>query len=516
MWELRDRPPHFLSGGQKQRLAIAGALAVQPRALILDEATAMLDPAGRSAVLSLLDSLHLQGVTIVTITHEMDEAARAGRVVVLSHGRVAMDGAPLQVFGRAAEIRELGLDLPLVADLAFRLGLPPCLTVPDLAAQLQGRGWPVSGAPVASAAPSEGGAPCPAGPPVVQVTGLSHTYMRGTPFEVPALSDVNMTVAQCDVTGLVGQTGSGKSTLIQHFNGLLRPQTGDVVVNGDRWADPNLDVRRARRKVGLLFQQPEDQLFERYLGDDVAFGPRQWGMERPEVRSRVQAAMDAVGLPFLAFKDRLTNGLSGGERRRAAMAGVLALQPAVLVVDEPTAGLDPAGRRDVLAILRQQHADGVTVIMASHRMEDIAEPVRPGARAGERPGPCGRQRAARLGDVRRARAARIARLAAGRACHGPARRRASGAARRADRCRNRGEPGTGVMDDFELLRHITIGQYLPAGSLIHRLDPRAKILGLGLLLVAVALCPGLIALAAGARPCDRARRCWPACRSASR
>ncbi len=373
MWELRDRPAHFLSGGQKQRLAIAGALAVQPRALILDEATTMLDPAGRAAVLNLLDSLHQQGVTIVTITHEMDEAARAGRVIVLSHGRVAMDGTPLQVFGRAAEIRELGLDLPLVADLASRLGLPPCLTVPDLAAQLQGLGWRASGAPVgASAAPSEDDAACPAGPPVIQVTGLSHTYMRGTPFEVPALSDVKMTVAQCDVTGLVGQTGSGKSTLIQHFNGLLRPQTGDVVVGGDRWADPSLDVRRARRKVGLLFQQPEDQLFERYLGDDVAFGPRQWGMERAEVRSRVQAAMDAVGLPFLAFKDRLTNGLSGGERRRAAMAGVLALQPAVLVVDEPTAGLDPAGRRDVLSILRQQHAEGVTVIMASHRMEDIA------------------------------------------------------------------------------------------------------------------------------------------------
>lgn len=369
MWELRDRPPHFLSAGQKQRLAIAGALAVQPQALILDEATAMLDPATRASVLDLLDALHARGITIVTITHEMEEAVRADRVIVLSRGGVALDGTPLDVFSRPGEMRALGLDLPVVPDLALRLGLAPCLTVTDLLAKMRTRNWLAS---------SVNASPCPFlresadSLPVVQVTDLHHTYMRGTPFEVPALSGVNMTGFQCEIVGLVGQTGSGKSTLIQHFNGLLRPQKGEVIVNGNRWADPELDVRVARSKVGMLFQQPEDQMFERYVGDDVAFGPRQWGLDPAAVRLRVQAAMDAVGLPFTTFKDRLTKALSGGERRRAAMAGVLALQPAVLVADEPTAGLDPAGRADILGILRQAHEAGATVIMASHRMEDIA------------------------------------------------------------------------------------------------------------------------------------------------
>ena len=155
------------------------------------------------------------------------------------------------------------------------------------------------------------------------------------------------------------------------MNGLIRAQVGKVVVDGKDWADPALDVRAARQKVGLLFQQPEDQLFERFVGDDIAFGPRQLKLDPAEVRQRVRDAMEAVGLPFESFKDRLTQTLSGGEQRRAALAGLLAMQPLVLVVDEPTAGLDPHGRAEAQAIFRRINQAGVTVIFGSHRMEDI-------------------------------------------------------------------------------------------------------------------------------------------------
>ncbi len=201
---------------------------------------------------------------------------------------------------------------------------------------------------------------------------LQHTYLRGLPFETTALHGATLAIGRGEITGLIGQTGSGKSTLMQHLNGLMRPQAGHVIVEGRDLADPATDARAIRRIVAMLFQQPEDQLFERYVGDDVAFGPRQMGLDRAEVRRRVAAAMDAVGLGFEAFKDRLTQGLSGGERRRAALAGVLSLDSPILVADEPTAGLDPRGRAEVLDIFRRLHREGKTVIFTSHRMGDVA------------------------------------------------------------------------------------------------------------------------------------------------
>jgi energy-coupling factor transport system ATP-binding protein len=382
LWELRARPPHRLSSGQKQRLAIAGALAVRPQALVLDEATAMLDPAARRAVLALLAGLHAAGTTLVTITHEMDEAALAERIIVLDRGRVALDGPPRQVFAQPAELRRLGLDLPPMAALAQRLGqliqrpLPVCLSLDDLLAAL--------GAPPLSELPT----PLPelralncAPPPAnsehsgVWIRDLRYAYLRGGPLETEALKGVDLDAPAGSALGLIGPTGSGKSTLLQHLNGLLRPQSGQVIVAGVDWSNPRLEAaaaQAARLQVGLLFQQPEDQLFERFLGDDVAFGPRQMKLDPAEVRRRVQTAMEAVGLPFEAFKDRLSRSLSGGEQRRAALAGVLALQPRLLAADEPTAGLDPRGRADIVKILRRIHTEGVTLVFASHRLEDIA------------------------------------------------------------------------------------------------------------------------------------------------
>jgi len=209
--------------------------------------------------------------------------------------------------------------------------------------------------------------------PLIQVKDLHHTYLRSTPMETVSLKGVDLVIERGETVGLIGPTGSGKSTLLQHLNGLLRPQRGEVWVGGQSLADPRTDLRRVRQRVGLLFQNPEDQLFERYAGDDVAFGPRNLGLGRDEMRERVRRAMEAVGLDFMAFKDRLTVTLSQGERRRLALAGVLALEPEALVLDEPTAGLDPQGREELLAHLMRWRAEqGRTIVLASHTMEDLA------------------------------------------------------------------------------------------------------------------------------------------------
>jgi len=221
------------------------------------------------------------------------------------------------------------------------------------------------------------------GQPLIDVENLQHTYLQGTPLEVQSLRGVSLSIHAGDSIGIVGPTGSGKSTLLQHLNGLLRPQGGEVRVDGTALSDSRVDVRAIRQRVGLLFQSPEDQLFERYAGDDVAFGPRNRHLSAEEVRERVRQAMAAVDLPF-EYKDRLTSELSQGEKRRLALAGVLAMRPQVLVLDEPTAGLDPQSRQELLRTLTQWragrgpaeamagHDSQRAIVLASHNMEDVA------------------------------------------------------------------------------------------------------------------------------------------------
>jgi len=212
------------------------------------------------------------------------------------------------------------------------------------------------------------------GEPMVAIDSLHHTYMRGTPLESVALRGVNLQVYPGEAVSIAGPAGSGKSTLAQHVNGLLRPSSlGRVIVDGQDLAEPQVDIRSIRQKVGLVFQFPEQQLFERIVGDDIAFGPRQFGWPHDEVRERVRWAMEMVGLEFQAFKDRFTFSLSGGERRRVALAGVLALRPKILVLDESTSGLDPKGRREFLARIRElRRVERLTLVFISNNMEDLA------------------------------------------------------------------------------------------------------------------------------------------------
>ncbi len=374
MRDLRHRPPHLLSAGQQQRVAIAGALAMRPRCLVLDEATAMLDPAGRREVLALLQRLHAEGITIILITHWMREAALAHRVIALSEGRLAYDGLPRRFLTDGDRLAGLGLEPPPLAALAAGLARrwpdfpADLLTLDELAAALGPR------LPRWAASPPDSHSPAAReDQPIIAVRDLRHTYLAGTPLAAVALDGVELEVRAGEVVALLGPTGSGKSTLLQHLAGLLRPTAGQVLVAGRDVNDPATGRRFLREHVGMLFQRPEEQLFAAYVGDDVAFGPRQLGLDREAVRERVSWAMKVTGLPFLVYKDRFTQSLSGGEQRKAALAGVLALRPRVLLLDEPTAGLDPQARRTLLATLRHlNQAEGVTLVIATHAMEDVA------------------------------------------------------------------------------------------------------------------------------------------------
>lgn len=211
--------------------------------------------------------------------------------------------------------------------------------------------------------------------PVLEIQNLSHVYSEGTPFEHIALHDVNLKAYRGEFIGLIGHTGSGKSTLIQHLNGLLRPTSGRVLFDGeDIWRDAKF-TRQIRFRVGLVFQYPEYQLFEESVYRDIAFGPKNMGLSEDEIRARVLRAAGFVGIPE-AQLEKSPFDLSGGQKRRAAIAGVIAMEPDVLILDEPTAGLDPAGRESILQNIRDyQSTQNATVIMVSHSMEEIASNV---------------------------------------------------------------------------------------------------------------------------------------------
>lgn len=207
----------------------------------------------------------------------------------------------------------------------------------------------------------------------IQVEHLTHTYMPGSPFSAVALRDVTLTIGDGELIGLLGHTGSGKTTLVQHLNGLIRPTEGRVVVDGLDITEKGVSLLEVRKKVGLVFQYPEYQLFEETVQKDIAFGPKNMGLSADEIDERVRCACAQVGLPFEDICDRSPFELSGGQMRRVAIAGVLAMRPGVLILDEPTAGLDPAGRRSILSMIRDLHAaGGLTVVMVSHSMDDIA------------------------------------------------------------------------------------------------------------------------------------------------
>lgn len=400
MGSFKEHQPHRLSGGQKQRVAIAGALAMQPRCLVLDEATAMLDPRGRKLALDTVRQLNReQGLAVVLITHFMDEAVLADRVVVMDEGRIMVQGTPLEVFRQARALRKLGLEVPVAVELGSRLRrlgweVPEEMVeleelVNYLAGLLSGKpGFPAGRRPDLST----GGKPTfPAGldkqgvrpdpeiqvssspTPLIKLEQVSYTYGPGLPWEYEALSGIDLVVEQGDFLGIAGHTGSGKSTLIQLFNGLVQPVSGRVMVMGrDIWLEKQ-DWQSLRCQVGLVFQFPEHQLFESTVFDEVAFGPRNLKWPEERVSKAVTRALEAVGIDTERYARVSPFALSGGQQRRVALAGILSMEPSVLVLDEPVAGLDPQGRRELLELLiRLNRERNLTVVMVSHNMEELA------------------------------------------------------------------------------------------------------------------------------------------------
>lgn len=393
MQDYAKSSPAKLSGGQKQRIAIAGVLAMKPDCIVLDEPTAMLDPLGRRDVMDTIIRLNKdEGITIVLITHYMDEAALADMVYVMDDGRLVMQGGPRQVFSQAEILKGYGLDAPQATEVAHRLidmGIPlqrDILTARELAegiCRIKGvkPAEAGSGAQEADAdhdaLQREVDAGYDASPDFngIQIKNLTHIYNEGTVFEKKAVKNINLSIRRGEFVGLIGHTGSGKSTLIQHLNAIIQPSSGEILIDGRNIYSDKTKLRAIRQRVGLVFQYPEHQLFELTVYKDVAFGPRNMGLSEQDIDKRVREALDISGVSEDLY-DKSPFDLSGGQKRRVAIAGVIAMRPEVLILDEPTAGLDPRGRDEILNALKDMHQRlGITVILVSHSMEDIARTV---------------------------------------------------------------------------------------------------------------------------------------------
>lgn len=397
MMEFAQADPADLSGGQRQRVAIAGALAMNPEVLILDEPAAMLDAHGRQAIQHVLRGLSERGITIVHITHFMDDALDADRVIVLDRGTVALDGSPAEVFAQRNVIHALGLELPFELRLedavaGARKPDEQSLPNPGRTRQAFSQPGPIIGR-VLPEFPEHSGRQPAKERSAIAFEHVSFSYAdtehphrrtgllarlgvhprRRMPRAADTLRGVSFTVPMGSLTALIGSTGSGKSTTAELACALKLPNTGTVRIDGIDSADgARRDDLRAR--VGYVAQLPERQLFAETVFDDIAFGPRNLGLSAEEIERRVSDALDAVGLSHAPnLLERSPFALSGGQRRAVAIAGVLAMQPAVLVLDEPMAGLDPQARRRMRALMLALKEAGTTLFVITHDMDDVAE-----------------------------------------------------------------------------------------------------------------------------------------------
>ena len=425
MEAYRLKSPNHLSGGQKQRVAIAGTLAMEPKTIVLDEPTAMLDPSGRAEVIRSIRELNQKkGITIILITHYMEETVDADRIILMDQGKLVLDGTPKEIFSKVEELKSLRMDVPLITDLAHELrlsGMPVSdgiLKEEELVEELLsifGEDSFVEGIEKGQKEEEHSQATSLSSEEeeieaeikketekdfILKVENLSCIYQKGTAMESYALKDINLSIKRGSFSALIGHTGSGKSTLLQHFNGLIKPEEGEISVHFRKnpalilqdkgflfwkgkkrkvekegvlsFKEEGFDFQGLRFKVGLVFQYPEYQLFEETVFEDVLFGPKNQGLSLEDAKKEAEEALRSMGVEE-ALWQKSPFELSGGQKRRVAIAGVLAMEPELLILDEPTAGLDPAGREElfqVIAHLQERYA--MTILLVSHSMDDVA------------------------------------------------------------------------------------------------------------------------------------------------
>ncbi len=372
---IRNASISTLSGGERQRVAIAGVLAMQPSFVILDEPTTMIAPPQARQLLTLIQHLRQQlGIGFIHITHFMHEVINFDRIVVMHAGRVMMQGSPKEIFSRQDELTVVGLDVPLVTHIGQTLvhrGMTldtPVLSVHQLAQQLTPQMTTKDTTPPAST-PNK-----PVQSPFITLENVHFTYLKDTPMQSVGLDGASCSIHRGEIVALLGGTQAGKSTLIECILGLRKPHIGTVYVDGQNIHAPSFDIGALRERIGVVFQQPETQLFEETVGKDVSFAPRRKKLPAEQSRALVEASLNAVGLDYATFRLRYVYALSGGQKRRVAIAGVLAAEPEVLILDEPVAGLDPRGRRELAHLIaRLSKERNLTVILVGNTIDELAE-----------------------------------------------------------------------------------------------------------------------------------------------
>lgn len=400
MEEYRHATPARLSGGQKQRIAVAGVLAIKPEIIILDESTAMLDPKGRREVMEVVRNLNKrEHMTVILITHFMEEALLADRTVVMNRGEIVLSGTPEEIFESGDKLEAYNLCLPRISGIigalnAAGMDIKPVLRSDELAEEIS-RKLPAG---TSFSAFSDEDNPDEAETPHdwdIDIKNLTFTYSKKSPFATKALKGVNLHIGEGEFFGIIGHTGSGKSTLVQHLNALIKlPQAGkryrkkrvkkgspapelpEITVGQFDLSSKKCDFKSLRASVGMVFQYPEYQLFAETVFADVAFGLKNFNknLGKEEIEKAVRDSIEMVGLDYNEVKDKSPFDLSGGQKRRVAIAGVIVTRPGILILDEPAAGLDPLGKKEIMELLHKLHREWCkTVIIVSHDMDEVAE-----------------------------------------------------------------------------------------------------------------------------------------------